>query len=66
MRDQVNGCPFFWFVFFRQVKKMNNNKFLKQNEIKELLLIYHRTTHIALLDLANQTEGLSGIITDCR
>jgi hypothetical protein len=21
--DQVNGCSFFWFVFFRQVKKMN-------------------------------------------
>jgi hypothetical protein len=21
--DQVNGCPFFWFVFFGQTKKMN-------------------------------------------
>jgi hypothetical protein len=26
--DQVAGCPFFWFVFFRQVKKMN-----KKNKI---------------------------------
>jgi len=24
MRDQVTGCTFFWFVFFMQVKKMND------------------------------------------
>jgi hypothetical protein len=23
---QVNGCPFFWFVFFGQTKKMNGLK----------------------------------------
>jgi hypothetical protein len=23
LRDQVNGCLFFWFVFFGQTKKMN-------------------------------------------
>jgi len=23
LRDQVNGCPFFWFVFFGHAKKMN-------------------------------------------
>jgi len=23
LRDRVNGCPFFWFVFFGQAKKMN-------------------------------------------
>ena len=25
-RDQVNGCPFFWFVFFGRTKKMNVQK----------------------------------------
>jgi hypothetical protein len=25
-RNQVNGCPFFWFVFFGQAKKMNIEK----------------------------------------
>jgi len=24
--DQVNGCLFFWFIFFGQAKKMNNKK----------------------------------------
>jgi len=34
--DQVNGCTFFWFVFFMQVKKMNKlNKFRKLNVKKE-------------------------------
>jgi len=23
LAGQVNGCPFFWFVFFGQTKKMN-------------------------------------------
>jgi hypothetical protein len=32
--NQVNGCPFFWFVFFGQAKKMNKqNKFIKISKI---------------------------------
>jgi hypothetical protein len=33
--EQVNGCPFFWFAFFGQAKKMNI--FKKSNILQNLV-----------------------------